>query len=417
MGARPLRRAIQRYIEDPLADFVLGRELEPGLDDPRRPQARRRRGRHHRHPGRRHAGEGHRPAGGAGGRRRDSGDDKRRREAPSGPPLSSGAVPPRSLRRCRRLLHDRRWPRSRRGALASRSRGSSSALSHVSPSTGAFYRCAWALPALCADHGLRGPALRAAAAQGTRARLRCAGVFFALDLVVLAPGDRAGRRRPRDGARQHAGRLVGLLAWLVLARAAVDRSLAAIPVALFGVRADLGRVRARRLRRNPGLGVAYGVLTALAYSGFLLVLRASNRDMRRPAGPLFDATLASALGLHADRARLGDLDLTPVWPRAGLADRARAELAGARLAADLDLAAAAARRDDVGALDVPARADGALRRAILGESPSPLQLGGVALSRRAADRHLGEPAAAAVGRAGLRRLSRRSAQSASATRP
>jgi ATP-dependent Clp protease ATP-binding subunit ClpC len=30
MGARPLRRAIQRYIEDPLADYVLGRTLEPG---------------------------------------------------------------------------------------------------------------------------------------------------------------------------------------------------------------------------------------------------------------------------------------------------------------------------------------------------------------------------------------------------
>jgi len=30
MGARPLRRAIQRYIEDPLADYVLGRELSPG---------------------------------------------------------------------------------------------------------------------------------------------------------------------------------------------------------------------------------------------------------------------------------------------------------------------------------------------------------------------------------------------------
>src|SRR5947199_10116087 len=38
MGARPLRRAIQRFIEDPLADFVLGRELEPGstiLIDPK----------------------------------------------------------------------------------------------------------------------------------------------------------------------------------------------------------------------------------------------------------------------------------------------------------------------------------------------------------------------------------------------
>jgi ATP-dependent Clp protease ATP-binding subunit ClpC len=30
MGARPLRRAIQRYIEDPLADFVLRAELPPG---------------------------------------------------------------------------------------------------------------------------------------------------------------------------------------------------------------------------------------------------------------------------------------------------------------------------------------------------------------------------------------------------
>ncbi|HEU0193032.1 MAG TPA: ATP-dependent Clp protease ATP-binding subunit [Gaiellales bacterium] len=30
MGARPLRRAIQRYVEDPLADFVLGRTLQPG---------------------------------------------------------------------------------------------------------------------------------------------------------------------------------------------------------------------------------------------------------------------------------------------------------------------------------------------------------------------------------------------------
>jgi ATP-dependent Clp protease ATP-binding subunit ClpC len=30
MGARPLRRAIQRYIEDPLADFVLRQEMPPG---------------------------------------------------------------------------------------------------------------------------------------------------------------------------------------------------------------------------------------------------------------------------------------------------------------------------------------------------------------------------------------------------
>ena len=32
MGARPLRRAIQRYIEDPLADFVLRQRADPGGD-------------------------------------------------------------------------------------------------------------------------------------------------------------------------------------------------------------------------------------------------------------------------------------------------------------------------------------------------------------------------------------------------
>jgi len=45
MGARPLRRAIQRYIEDPLADFVLRSQLDPGatvmvdtLEDGRDPE-------------------------------------------------------------------------------------------------------------------------------------------------------------------------------------------------------------------------------------------------------------------------------------------------------------------------------------------------------------------------------------------
>ena len=36
MGARPLRRAIQRYIEDPLADFVLRAQVPAGIDHPGR---------------------------------------------------------------------------------------------------------------------------------------------------------------------------------------------------------------------------------------------------------------------------------------------------------------------------------------------------------------------------------------------
>ena len=49
MGARPLRRAIQRYIEDPLADFVLREQLTPGRHRRRgpRPRGRGRRGAPH----------------------------------------------------------------------------------------------------------------------------------------------------------------------------------------------------------------------------------------------------------------------------------------------------------------------------------------------------------------------------------
>ena len=30
MGARPLRRAVQRHVEDPLAELLLGESLKPG---------------------------------------------------------------------------------------------------------------------------------------------------------------------------------------------------------------------------------------------------------------------------------------------------------------------------------------------------------------------------------------------------
>ena len=79
MGARPLRRAIQRFIEDPLADFVLGRSLNPGADDPRRPEGRAdRRGgrvarRHQDRRGRAPRREGDGSCRGAPGARRGSG--------------------------------------------------------------------------------------------------------------------------------------------------------------------------------------------------------------------------------------------------------------------------------------------------------------------------------------------------------
>src|SRR6266496_4307068 len=52
-------------------------------------------------------------------------------------------------------------------------------------------------------------------------------------------------------------------------------------------------------------------------SSDLLSLREGSRDLRRPAGPLFTATLASALFCAVIGAAVGDLDLTPSWSATG----------------------------------------------------------------------------------------------------
>jgi drug/metabolite transporter (DMT)-like permease len=111
--------------------------------------------------------------------------------------------------------------------------------------------------------------------------------------------------------------MVGLLAWALLGERPPRSSLAAIPVVGFGVLLISGVLEQGAYGSNPGLGVLYGLLTAIAYSGFLLVLREGSRDLRRPAGPLFNATLASAVGCAAIGAVVGDLDLTPSWSALG----------------------------------------------------------------------------------------------------
>jgi drug/metabolite transporter (DMT)-like permease len=47
------------------------------------------------------------------------------------------------------------------------------------------------------------------------------------------------------------------------------------------------------------------------------VLERGSRDLSRRAGPLFDATLASAVGCAAIGVVVGDLELTPSWPATG----------------------------------------------------------------------------------------------------
>ena len=64
----------------------------------------------------------------------------------------------------------------------------------------------------------------------------------------------------------------------------------------------------RALTDRPALGVLLGVLTGIAYSGFLLAMRRGSSDVRRVAGPLYDATLASMVAIIPIGLALGEFE-------------------------------------------------------------------------------------------------------------
>jgi drug/metabolite transporter (DMT)-like permease len=276
-----------------------------------------------------------------------------------------------------RRLHDRPVLAALAGALAISFSGILYRVAHVSPTTGAVFRCLYAvvplwLLARWEDRQYGPRPLR------QRALAWLAGLFFAVDLVAWHQGiEEVGA-----GLATVLGNLqvvlVGLLAWIIMRERPSNRALAAIPIALVGVVLISGAFENGAYGRNPGLGVAYGILTALAYSGFLLVLRAGNKDVRRPAGPLFDATLVSGLGCIAIGLVWGNLDWVPDWKAQGyLLLLALSSQALGWLLISITLPRLPAALTSVLLTFQPVLSV-LFAWAILSESPSGLQLGGVA---------------------------------------
>lgn len=105
--------------------------------------------------------------------------------------------------------------------------------------------------------------------------------------------------------------IVGVVAWLFLGERPSRSTLVAVPVVLGGVVLISGIVGAGAYGEDPALGVVLGVLTAICYSGYLLLIRLGGRDARRPAGPVAISTVAVAVAATGVGAVGGDLDLTP----------------------------------------------------------------------------------------------------------
>ncbi len=186
-------------------------------------------------------------------------------------------------------------------------------LSGTSPATAAIFRCAYAIPAL----GLLAWLERRSYGPRPFAQVRLAwlaGIFFAVDLLVWHHTIEfvgAGLATVLGNTQVV---IVGLLAWVLLGERPSNRVLGAMPLVLAGVVLISGVIGTGAYGSNPPLGVLTGVVTGLTYAGFLLILRRGNADLRRPAGPLFDATWVAALAAIGMGLPLGEVNLVPSWP-------------------------------------------------------------------------------------------------------
>lgn len=189
-------------------------------------------------------------------------------------------------------------------------------LAGVSPDTAAFFRAAYALPALF----LVWLWFRRRDRRTIRERRLsfAAGLVLAVDFAFWhrAIGDIGAGLATVVGNVQVV--FVGLAAWALYRERPTRLALVLVPLVFLGVVLISGLGGSDAFGKNPAAGVVFGVLTSLAYAGFLLLLRASNRGLAPPGGPLLDATLGAAIGTLVLGAIFdSEFSLVPAWPAHG----------------------------------------------------------------------------------------------------
>ena len=183
----------------------------------------------------------------------------------------------------------------------------------VTPATATVFRCLYGLPILALvgwyEHRRYGPLPSRAVWLAV-----IAGLFFAGDLLSWHHAvDAVGA-----GLATVLGNLqvivVGLVAWLVFKERPPRPVLLALPIVLAGVVLISGVVGSGAYGADPPLGVTLGIVTALTYAGYLLVIRRGSNDLRRPAGPVAISTASTMVVSILAGSLLGELDPVPAWP-------------------------------------------------------------------------------------------------------
>lgn len=249
--------------------------------------------------------------------------------------------------------------------------------SGADPVTAVVFRCLYGLPLLILV--AHGEVRRIGPMDARSVRLAVvAGVCFAVDLVTFHLAvDLIGA-----GLGTVMGNIqvviVALAAWALWGERPRREVLVALPVVLFGVVLISGVLGTGAFGANAPAGVAIGLVTAVSYAAYLLVIRRASTD-GRSAGPVAIATGVTALAAAAFGALTGTLDLVPSLPmHAHLLALGVISQSVGYLVIQASLPRLPAVITSVLLLAQPV-ATVALGALLLAERPSPAQLAGVAL--------------------------------------
>ena len=188
-------------------------------------------------------------------------------------------------------------------------------LSEASPITVAFFRTAYALPVLW----LLGKTMRRSGTRTRAQRLLAfgAGFAFAADLAawhVAIELIGAGLATVVGSVHVVTTMVAG---WLLLRQRPTSLAIMATPVVMVGVVLISGFGSADAQGDDPILGVVFGVLTAVLYTTYVLLLRGAGTAGSSPVESLLEATAGATVGALLLAPLDGGFSLVPSWPSHG----------------------------------------------------------------------------------------------------
>lgn len=190
--------------------------------------------------------------------------------------------------------------------------------SDTNPSTGAFFRMLYALPALAILAYLT----RSDDQRSSRTRWMAfgAGLILAPDMLSY----HSSMIFIGVGIATLLGNsqviIVTLVSWRLFGERPNPAILMSLPIVLVGLVLISGISDSEPFGVDPIKGVIFGIAAAFFYSSFLILFRYSNRELAPATNVQLDATAGAALGLLVlgllplQSASIDPIELQPSWP-------------------------------------------------------------------------------------------------------